>query len=139
MRHSAAEKMAVIRMVEQSDLGVRKTLEQLDIPRSTFYGWYRRYAEDGFDGLVDRRPSPNQMWNRIPDNERERVKKIALNQPEMTPRELAWHITDEHGYYISESSVYRILKSFDLIASPRASPKLTIKFRNPMIEILMIV
>jgi len=118
MRHSAAEKLEIIRLVEQSDLGVRKTLQQLDIPRSTFYDWYRRYAEDGFDGLMDKRPSPQQLWNRIPDNERERVKKIALDQPEMTPRELAWHITDEHGYYISESSVYRILKSFDLIASP---------------------
>jgi len=118
MRHSAAEKLEIIRLVKQSDLGVRKTLQQLDIPRSTFYDWYRRYAEDGFDGLVDKRPSPRQLWNRIPNKERERVKKIALDQPEMTPRELAWHITDEHGYYISESSVYRILKSFDLIASP---------------------
>jgi putative transposase len=46
----------------------------------------------------------------------------------MSPRELAWHITDQEGYFISESSVYRILKSYDLITSPaftliRASDK----------------
>jgi len=119
-------------MVEQSDISVKKTLQQLDIPITTFYGWYRRYAESGYDGLVDKRPSPKQLWNRIPDRERDRVRDVALQQPEMTPRELAWHITDERGYYISESSVYRILKSFDLIASPNyivltASDK----FKNP--------
>jgi putative transposase len=35
-----------------------------------------------------------------------------------SPRELAWQFTDEEEYYISESSVYRILKGFDLIISP---------------------
>ena len=43
---------------------------------------------------------------------------IALERPEFTPRELAWHITDAHGLFISESSVYRILKAFDLVTSP---------------------
>ncbi|HJN94718.1 MAG TPA: hypothetical protein QGF41_03280, partial [Gammaproteobacteria bacterium] len=31
---------------------------------------------------------------------------------------LAWHITDQHEYFISESSVYRLLKQYDLITSP---------------------
>ena len=43
--------------------------------------------------------------------------QIALAQPELSPREIAWHITDTAGYFISESSVYRILKAFDLITS----------------------
>ncbi len=43
---------------------------------------------------------------------------IALEHPEKSPRQLAWHITDECGYFISESSVYRILKSYDLVPSP---------------------
>jgi transposase InsO family protein/transposase-like protein len=118
MRTSQAEKMEIIRLVEDSDLPVKLTLEQLDVPRSSFYGWYRRYLEGGYDGLADRKSSPRRFWNRIPDHERERVRDIALEKPELTPRELACHITDSQGYYISESSVYRILKSFDLITSP---------------------
>jgi transposase InsO family protein len=43
---------------------------------------------------------------------------LALEKPELSPRQLAWHITDREGYFISESSVYRILKGFDLVASP---------------------
>jgi putative transposase len=37
MRYAAAEKLEIIRLVEHSSLPVRRTLEQLGIPRSTFY------------------------------------------------------------------------------------------------------
>jgi len=43
---------------------------------------------------------------------------MQFNNPELSPRELAWHITDQHEYFISESSVYRLLKQYDLITSP---------------------
>ena len=118
MRYNQSEKFEIIRMVEESNLSVRKTLSELDIPPSTFYKWYARYLDNGYDGLIDAKRNPKRIWNRIPDSERERVRQIALEKPDLTPRELAWHITDTQKYYISESSVYRILKSFDLIASP---------------------
>ena len=47
MRYSACEKLEIILLVERSSLSVRRTLAPLGIPRSTFYGWYRRYAEGG--------------------------------------------------------------------------------------------
>ena len=59
MRYSQSEKMEVIKLVEESALSVRRTLRELEINRSTFYAWYRRYAEDGYDGLTDRKPSPH--------------------------------------------------------------------------------
>ena len=117
-RYSQAEKMEVIRLVETSELPVKQTLAELDVPRSTFYGWYRRYAAHGYDGLADQPPQRQQFWNRIPDHVRERVVEIALEKTEMSPRQLAWHITDTEGYFISESSVYRILKGYDLVTSP---------------------
>ena len=45
-------------------------------------------------------------------------RQLALKNPDKSPRQLAWHITDVEGYFISESSVYRILKGFDLVSSP---------------------
>ncbi len=48
----------------------------------------------------------------IPDDVRERVVEIALERAELSPRELACRITDEEGYFISGSSVYRILKAY---------------------------
>ncbi len=117
-RSSAAEKLEIIRLVEGSSLPIKQTLAELDIPRSTFYRWYDRYLEIGYDGLVDRQPQQRQFWNRIPETVQEQVVQIALEHPEQSPRELAWYITDHEGYFISETSVYRILKRFDLITSP---------------------
>jgi putative transposase len=65
-----------------------------------------------------RHSGPGFCWNRIPDPVREQVVETALEHPEVSPRELAWQITDTQGYFISESSVYRILKRCDLITSP---------------------
>jgi len=110
--------MEVIRLVESSSLSIKQTLAELNINRSTFYQWYRQYQEGGYDGLANRYRAPRQFWNEIPPWEKERVVEIALELPEKSPRELAWHITDKRGYYISESTVYRILKAHDLVTSP---------------------
>jgi putative transposase len=118
MRYGQSEKMEVIRIVEGSGLGVKQTLRELGINRSTFYQWYRRYFEDGYDGLALRKPGLRRFWNAIPSWERDKVVETALDHPDKSPRELAWHITDKRGYYISESSVYRILKAHDLISTP---------------------
>ena len=56
--------------------------------------------------------------NRIPDNVRRKVVKLALKQTELSPRELAVTFTDTESYFISEASVYRLLKAHDLITSP---------------------
>lgn len=117
-RYTQSEKLEIIRLVEESELSVTQTLHELDVPRSTFYGWYSRYQADGPEGLADRQTHRRQFWNQIPQQVREHVVDVALEHTEMSPRQLAWHITDTEGYFISESSVYRILKSYDLITSP---------------------
>ena len=43
---------------------------------------------------------------------------MALDEPELSPRELAVRFTDTQRYFVSESSVYRLLKAHDLITSP---------------------
>ena len=91
MRHTTGEKYEIIRLVEGADLPVRHTLRELQVHRSTFYAGYRRYAEHG---------------------------QAALAAPDQSPRELAWQLTDREGHFLSESSVYRILKTVDLIPSP---------------------
>jgi putative transposase len=132
MRYTQAEKMEIIRLGEESDLPVKQILAELDIPRSTFYRWYERYKVAGYEGLVDQKAGPRQFWNRIPDEVREHVVEVALERPDQSPRQLAWHITDTERYFISETSVYRILKSYDLITSPAFDiVKASDKFKNP--------
>ena len=49
---------------------------------------------------------------------RGRVVKLALKETELSPRELAVRFTDTEKYFVSEASVYRLLKAHDLISSP---------------------
>jgi len=132
MMYTASEKLAIIRLVEESELSVRRTLREIKVSRSSFYRWYRAYEQDGLDGLENHSRAVRQHWNRIPDSVRELIVKVALERPDLTPRELAWHVTDTLDYFVSESSVYRILKGHDLITSPRfVVMSASDKFQNP--------
>src|SRR5437868_8795631 len=62
MRYPAAEKLEIIRLVEQSALPVRRTLEKIGIPPATFYRWYDLYRTSGPEALDDRHPRPDRVW-----------------------------------------------------------------------------
>ena len=118
MRYPVAEKLEIIRLVEQSRLPVRRTLDKLGILPARFYRWYDRYRSGGYEALKDRPPRPKQVWNRIPDDVRGQIIDLALEETQLSPRELAVRFTDTRGYFVSEASVYRLLKAHDLITSP---------------------
>jgi transposase InsO family protein len=118
MRYPPSEKLEIIQLVEQSHLPAKRTLEKLGVTRSTFYRWYDRWREGGPEALRDRPSKPSRVWNRIPEAIQNQVVELALDAPELSPRELAVRFTDESKYFVSESSVYRLLKAHDLITSP---------------------
>ena len=131
MRYPASEKREIIELVERSSLPVRRTLDKLGIPKSTFYGWYERYREGDDEALADTRPNCNPAWNRLPKKVRKSILALALERPELSARELAVLYT-ERGYFVSESSVYRLLKAHDLITSPAfILMKAADKFQHP--------
>lgn len=105
-------------MVERSDIGVNRTLQQLGIPKSTFYKWYKAYIDNGISGLENKNPGNKRQWNSIPQEEKNLVISVALEFSELSPRELSCKLSDERKVFISESSVYRILKAKGLITSP---------------------
>ncbi len=86
MRYPATEKLEIIRTVEGSHLPIKKTLDMLGIPRTTFYRWYDRYVEGGFDALADRAPRPKSIWNRIPQDRRDDLIAFSLVLPEQFGR-----------------------------------------------------
>jgi putative transposase len=118
MRYAASEKYEIIRTVEESSLGIGRTVEKLGIPRSTFYSWYDRYLEGGVEALEDCKPLPATVWNKVPDKYRKKLLDMALDEPELSLRELAVRFTGKHDYFLSEATAYRILKEHDLVTSP---------------------
>lgn len=123
MKYPASEKLEIIRIVERSHLPAKKTLAKIGVSRSTFYRWIDLYYRFGEASLEDHRAGPKRpAWNRIPDDVRGQVLDLALDQPELSPRELAITFLDEKRYFVSESSVYRLLKAHHLITSPAHVP-----------------
>lgn len=118
MRLNPSEKLEIIRLVEGSDLSVNRTLQQLGINKSTFYNWYHLYDQKGPEGLYPLPGSTRQQWNSIPQQQKNLVVELALEYPELSPRELACRLCDAQQVFISESSVYRILKAKRLITTP---------------------
>ena len=118
MRFNQQEKHEIIMLVDGSDLSANRTLKELGIHKRTFYNWYKRYLDEGVDGLAPKAKGRQQTWNKIPPEQQTQVVEEALEHEELSSRELAYHIIDNHKWYISESSVYRILKRAGLITSP---------------------
>ena len=105
MRHTAAEKYEIIRLVEGSDLPARHTLRELQVNRSTFSAWYHRYTQRGRAGLEPQPSAARRYWNRIPPRVRQHVVDAALADPERSPRELAWQLTDREGQFLGSIRV----------------------------------
>ncbi len=118
MSYQASEKLEIIRIVEQSPLPARRALAQIGVSRATFYRWCDRYAAGGPEALEDRLSRPDRVWSRIPDDVRSRIISLALEAPELSPREIAVRFTDEQSYFVSGASLYRLLKVHDLVPSP---------------------
>lgn len=118
MRFTASEKQEIISIVVGSQIGVNKTLRELGLNKSTFYNWYKAYSDNGIDGLMPNERCSKRQWNSIAQEQKNLIVELALEHPHLSSRELAYKLTDEQQVFISESSVYRILKQRGLITAP---------------------
>jgi putative transposase len=103
---SPNEKAAILAQVETQSRRKRKMLAELGIPRSSYYRW--RGSQPG----AGKRGRP---WNRITPNEERRILAVAREFPEFSSRQLSAWITDNEGFAVSESTVYRILRREGLV------------------------
>jgi len=109
---SAKEKAEILDLVANSGLSRCKVLGQLRLPRSTYYRWLKRLSEGRLEDNKGGSPIP---WNKIRPEEESQILAEARDSPELSCRQLAWKVTDSGSTYVSESTVYRILKREGLI------------------------
>ena len=112
---SGAEKAEVLTKVASSPLPKRKVLRELGVPKSTYYRWLRRKDHHR---LEDHAGGGKLAWNRLTSQEVDYVLSAAREMPELSCRQLAVWVTDNQGFSVSESSVYRILCREGLVKSP---------------------
>jgi len=111
---TAQEKAQVLAMVAASPLSAREVLRSLGIAEATYYRW-KRWLRMGSGGLKDRPGGPRRAWNRLRPQEEQAILKLAQEEPALSPREVAWAITDLGRFSVSESTVYRVLKRAGLV------------------------
>jgi putative transposase len=102
---SAGDKSIILAQVENQPGGKRQALMALGIPKSSYYRW-----RQGQSSGNRKRP-----WNRITQEEGDKVLALALKSPELSSRQLSAWITDNEGFAISESTVYRLLRREGLV------------------------
>jgi len=103
---SAGDKAIILAQVEKQPRGKRQALSELGIPKSSYYRWRRGQHDTG----NRRRP-----WNRITPVEEDRILVVAREFPNLSSRQLSTWITDNEGFAVSESTVYRILRREGLV------------------------
>ena len=113
---SAVEKSEVLARVASSALPKRKALGELGVPRSTYYRWLRRSEQRGLEDDDAGRGKP--PWNGLTSLEVDHVLSAAREMPELSSRQLASWVTDNMGFSVSESRVYRILRREGLVKRP---------------------
>jgi putative transposase len=109
---SAVEKSEILALVADSGLPRRKALEHLGLPRSTYYRWLKRQSEGR---LQDKKGGSPLPWNRLKPAEEAEILATARASPELSCRQLAWQLVDNERWYVSESTVFRILKREGLV------------------------
>ena len=114
---SAVEKASILDNVASSTLPKRQVLRDLGVPKSTYYRWLMRPQLDDRPGGG---PTP---WDRLRPREEQAVLAVARRSPELSCRQLATWITDNKGFSVSESTVYRILLREGLVKSPEMQLK----------------
>ena len=103
---SAEGKANILAQVENLTGAKRQALRGLGIPKSSYYRWRREEAKCR---------CPRRPWNRITPEEDARILAVAKELPELSSRHLSAWITDNEGFSVSESTVYRILKREGLV------------------------
>ena len=97
---SAWDKAIILAQVESRFGSKRQAFMALGIPKSSYYRWRR-----GQPGSGNRK----RPWNRITPEEEDKILAVAREYTELSSRQLSAWITDNAGFAISESTVYRIL------------------------------
>jgi len=134
---SVEEKLNVLRAVECSPFTVDETCSKLDLPVATYYRWKKNFRLKGMEGLRDTSSANKErVWNKVLTEEKDKIFEIAMLYPEWPSRQIACWISDNCGFTVSESTVYRVLKGKGWIKGKTdktfpASKEYMIKTRKP--------
>jgi transposase InsO family protein len=99
----------LIQAIESAPFSALQACRLLGLNPDRFYQWRAR------ESLVDDPPIAKTIPHRLLEEEQAEIIRYALEHPEQRHRELWYNLAKEERVYTSPSSVYRVLKSEDLV------------------------
>jgi len=118
---SAGDKAVILAQLENHPRGKRQALMALGIPKSNYYRWRQSQSDSG---------SRKRPWNRITPEEEHNVLAVARGYPDLSSRQLSAWITDNKGFAVSESTVYRILRREGLVKRREVQLKAALEYHT---------
>jgi len=109
-------KLAVLEHAQESG-NVAKTYRYFGISRQCFYNWKRADELLGEQGLVNKKPCPENPALRTPAEFEEKIVHLRRIY-HFGPTRIAWYLERYHGFKISSNGVYCVLKRFALSRLP---------------------
>ncbi len=111
---------------------VIKTCRYFGISRAIFYRWKNAYERFGDEGLINKKPCPENPTLRIPVEIEEKILYIRKNY-HLGPERISWYLKRYHDISISGSGAYGVLKRNGFSRLPRnarRSPIKTIRYEK---------
>ena len=99
---------------QRSGFSIQRTLSALGVSPSSYYRWQRE--EPGTGEAAARLPQQLVQCFEATIEEKRAVRKYACQHTELRHREMAFRMVDENVAYLSPSTVYRVLKEFNLVS-----------------------
>lgn len=118
MRLSASEKYEIIQTVTNPNWASKRRCRSLVLPKARFINGIANSWIMATMAFLSTKKASNRQWNSIPQQQKDLVVQLALDRTDLSSRELAHCITDKQQVFISESSVYRLLKERGLVNAP---------------------
>jgi len=104
---------------------VSKTCRYFGISRQTFYEWKQAYAQLGEEGLINRKPCPENLTLRVPQKIEEKILYLRKTY-HLGQLRISWFLDRYHGLKVSSGGVYQVLKRNGLNRLPRNAKKRTV-------------
>lgn len=113
-------KFAVIEYANH--LGATKACKEFKVPRSTFYGWKKKYDNEGRCGLYRKKPIAYRHPRKTSSEVVEKILELRTEY-QLGALRITYYLNRYHGIKISASTVTRVLQAHGLSRLPKTAPR----------------
>ncbi|MEQ8671884.1 MAG: IS481 family transposase [Aggregatilineales bacterium] len=102
--------------------GATNACQEFGVPRSSFYEWKKKYAQEGRAGLVRKKPVAKNYPAKTSLEVIEKILELR-SVYQLGSKRIVYYLDRYHGITISESTITRVLRSHGVNRLPKTAPK----------------